>query len=418
MRRWDAVVVGAGPAGAATALLLARAGCAVLLLERARFPRDKPCSEYLSPETTRILERLGADVLNEIERAEHAKLYGMKVVAPDGTVMQGRFAANHGYPSPRPYGFALPRTTFDTILRAAAERAGAVVREQTAVEDLLYDRGAVGGVVARSGNGKRDTCRARVVVGADGLRSVVARRLGLRRSSMPRRLALSAHVADVAGVEEMGEMHIGETGYVGLGPIGGGVTTLALVVPLRAVRANGGGEAGGAGGGTSAVTSSRSSTASRACAGARLPIGWFGRCSSPARSPSGRGGWWWTAPCSWATPPISSTRSPARASTAPCAARSLRSRRSPRRSRARRGGGPVTRASLASYVRARRAAFAGKWVLERLIGLGVGWPTLANRVVGRLARRPLLADLLVGATGNFVPAGEVLAPGVLARLLW
>src|SRR2546429_8690104 len=57
--RWDVVVVGAGPAGATTALLLARAGASVLLMDRARFPRDKACSEYLSPATTEILERLG-----------------------------------------------------------------------------------------------------------------------------------------------------------------------------------------------------------------------------------------------------------------------------------------------------------------------------------------------------------------------
>ena len=57
-------------------------------------------------------------------------------------------------------------------------------------------------------------------------------------------------------------------------------------------------------------------------------------------------------------------------------------------------------------------------MLERLIGLGVGWPALADRVVERLARRPALADLLVGATGNFVPARRVLAPTVLAQLLF
>ena len=66
----------------------------------------------------------------------------------------------------------------------------------------------------------------------------------------------------------------------------------------------------------------------------------------------------------------------------------------------------------------RRREFAGKWALERLIGLGVGWPALTERVVRRLARRPDLADLLVGATGNFVPARRVLAAGFLARLLW
>jgi len=78
----------------------------------------------------------------------------------------------------------------------------------------------------------------------------------------------------------------------------------------------------------------------------------------------------------------------------------------------------TTGASLRAYARARRREFTGKWLLERLIALGVGWPALAERVVGRLARRPELADLLVRATGNCVPARSVLAPGVLARLLW
>src|SRR2546422_2966438 len=70
--RWDAIVVGAGPAGAATALLLSRGGARVLLLDRARFPRHKPCSEYLSPATTAILGRLDG-VLEAVERAPHAK---------------------------------------------------------------------------------------------------------------------------------------------------------------------------------------------------------------------------------------------------------------------------------------------------------------------------------------------------------
>src|SRR6266513_5340531 len=96
----DAVVVGAGPAGATTALLLARAGARVLVLDRARFPRDKPCSEYLSPETTRLLARLGSDVLEAVERAAPARLYGMKVVAPDGTTTCGRFAGAHGWLAP------------------------------------------------------------------------------------------------------------------------------------------------------------------------------------------------------------------------------------------------------------------------------------------------------------------------------
>src|SRR5438874_12390176 len=110
MRDAQIIVVGGGPAGSSASYYLARAGLDVLVLDRARFPRDKPCSEYLSPETTRLLARLGSDVLEAVERAAPARLYGMKVVAPDGTTICGRFAGAHGWLAPRPYSFALPRT--------------------------------------------------------------------------------------------------------------------------------------------------------------------------------------------------------------------------------------------------------------------------------------------------------------------
>src|SRR2546430_11537373 len=118
----------------------------------------------------------------------------MRVVATRGAAMCGRSRGG-----PRPYSFALPRTAFDTMLLTAARRAGAHVCEATTVENLVWEKGAVAGVVAHSWNGQRVTCHARVVVGADGLHSVVARRLGLVRSSPPRRVAVSAHVAGVAG---------------------------------------------------------------------------------------------------------------------------------------------------------------------------------------------------------------------------
>jgi geranylgeranyl reductase family protein len=413
MRRFDAVVVGAGPAGSATALLLARAGADVLLLDRARFPRDKPCSEYLSPETTRLLERLGADVLAEVEGAAHAKLYGMKVVAPDGREMYGSFTGQHGWASPRPYGFALPRTRFDAILRGAAERAGAVVREETAVEDLLYDRGAVGGVVARTGLGNRETYRSRVVVGADGLRSVVARRLGLRRDSPPRRIAFSAHVAGAAEVGAYGEMHISRLGYVGLGPIGDGVTTVALVLPRRALltphprrdyRTAFLNE-------LERFPKLRGRFTRARLVREVLVTGPFAQWSR--RSLADGGGAMLVGDAADFFDPFtgqgiySALRGAELAADALLAALAVEP-----------GSGPLPREALAPYARARRRAFAGKWVLERLIGFGVGWPALATRVIDRLARHPDLGDLVVGATGNFVPARAVLAPRTLARLLW
>ena len=408
-QRWDAVVVGAGPAGATTALLLARAGASVLLLDRARFPRDKACSEYLSPATTEILERLGADVLAAVEGAAHAKLYGMKVVAPCGTAMCGRFRGG-----PRPYSFALPRTTFDTILLAAAARAGAQVREATTVENLLWEGGAVAGVTARSCNGQRVTCNARTVVGADGLRSVVARRLGLVRSSPPRRVAFTAHVADVEGIDGVGELHVGERGYVGLGPVGGGITTVALVLPLATVRRE------GPSGGRDfrrrffAELEQFPGLAGRfdprRLVRDVLATGPFAQWSRTAVAPGG--GALLVGDAADFFDPFTGQgiHSALRGAelAAACVIPAL----------AQGVGAPIPASTLRPYVRARRQTFLGKWLLERLIGVGVGWPALTDRVVRRLARRPDLADLLVSATGNIVPARRVLRASVLAQFLW
>ncbi len=397
------------------ARLLARAGAEVLLLDRARFPRHKPCSEYLSPGTTAILKRLGGGVLDAVERASHAKVYGMKVVAPDGAAMCGRFAGA--------YSFALPRATFDTILLRAAERAGAVVREGVTVEDLVWDGAAVAGVVTRSGNGQRATGNARVVVGADGLRSVVARRLGLVRSSAPRRIAFAAHVGDVGGVDGVGELHVGDLGYVGLGPVGGGVTTVALVLPLRAVRASRIDYRAGLFAELERFPGLAGRFDPRRLVRDVLVAGPFAQWSRRAAADgvllvgdaadffdpfTGQGIY-------------AALRGAELAATCiiPALARGVRGRSDPGRKPGVPGGSsPLLLTDLVPYLRARRREFAGKWLLERLIGVGVGSPALTNRVVRRLARRPDLADLLVGATGNIVPARRVLAPSLLAQLLW
>jgi len=423
--RWDVVVVGAGPAGATTALLLARAGASVLLMDRARFPRDKACSEYLSPATTEILERLGGGILDAVEGAAHAKLYGMKVVAPCGATMCGRFRGG-----PRPYSFALPRTTFDTILISAAGRAGAVVREGVTVENLVWEKGAVAGVVARLGNRQPVTCNARIVVGADGLRSVVARRLGLIRSSPPRRVAFTAHVADVAGMDGVGELHVSKRGYVGLGPVGEGVTTVALVVPLAAVRRSRGegrdfrrdffaelerfpGLAG--------------RFDPRRLVRDVLATGPFAQWSRTAVAPGGGAVLVGDAADFFDPFTGQGIYSAMRGAelAAECLIPILTSCPPLRSGEGGRPEFPLSRRErgvggedLAPYDRVRRREFRGKWLLERLIGVGVGWPALTDRVVRRLAARPDLADLLVSATGNIVPARRVLAASVLVQFLW
>ena len=86
----DVLVVGAGPGGSATAALLAGAGFRVAAVDRDAFPRDKACSEYMSPETVHLLDRLG--VVPALEAAGAAPLHGTRVTAARGSCLHGRFA--------------------------------------------------------------------------------------------------------------------------------------------------------------------------------------------------------------------------------------------------------------------------------------------------------------------------------------
>jgi geranylgeranyl reductase family protein len=398
----DLLVVGAGPAGSAVAIRAARAGLRVRVLDRARFPREKACSEYMSPETLRQLDQLG--VLQTLDAAGGHPLAGTTVVGPDGARLTGRFA-RAGWAPFRPTGLSLPRRILDMTLVDAARAAGAEVHEGLAVEDLLYDRGAVAGVVARDGAGAPETFRARLVVGADGLRSIVARRLGVRHRGHPSRIAFVAHVAGVTGLGDCAEMHVGREGYVGLNPLGGGVTNVSLVVPRRLARAARGdanqffsdqlGTFPGVRGRVSAfglvrdvlVTGPFASRARRVTADGALLIGDAADFFDPF---TGEG-------------ICTALRTGAMAAEAAIGALAH--------------PGIARRRHLAGYVAARRNAFAGKWAVERLIGYGMFLPRLFDRAVGRLDRRGW-ADTFIGVTGDFVPAREVLNPRVLAGMLW
>ncbi|MEO5903845.1 MAG: FAD-dependent oxidoreductase, partial [Gemmatimonadaceae bacterium] len=134
MRDSRVIVVGGGPAGSSTAYFLANAGVQVTLLDRARFPRDKTCSEYMSPQASRILEAM--DVLTSIEASGAAQLSGMRVHAPNGSTIHGEFASDHGYQGHRDRGLAVRRTILDSILLDRAKSVGVEVLEGTRVTDV------------------------------------------------------------------------------------------------------------------------------------------------------------------------------------------------------------------------------------------------------------------------------------------
>jgi geranylgeranyl reductase family protein len=154
MERFDVLVVGAGPAGSATAIHLARGGARVLLADKARFPRDKPCGGGL---TGRALRRIPVDpepvVERDIDRFELRLRYGRS------------FAREHDRPLIR----MTQRRLLDAFLVEHAAAAGAVVRLGAPVASIALRSD---GVTARVG---RDPVEAGVLVGADGANGVVAR---------------------------------------------------------------------------------------------------------------------------------------------------------------------------------------------------------------------------------------------------
>jgi len=209
------VIAGAGPAGSATALLLARRGLRVLLVDRAEFPRDKPCGDCVSPGANRLLRGWG---LWDAVLARSPALIDGWAIRCGGHGFASRFPATDGA---RPRSVALPRRELDDVLRSAALDAGAVP-VLADVLDVLYDGRRVTGLLCRTSAGTT-TLRARLVIGADGLRSRVARRVGAAGPAGPlRKLSLTAHVRGVRPALVRGEMHVAPGLCIGIAPVGGG----------------------------------------------------------------------------------------------------------------------------------------------------------------------------------------------------
>ena len=390
----DVVVVGAGPAGAACALLLARAGFAVVLADKARFPRPKPCGEYTSPAVAPLLDRLG--LRQAVDAAGACWLRGMRLYAPDGSAWLVDYAAQGQR------ALAIPRATLDALLVEAAARAGARVIEGFRVEQLDRKGAAVVGVRGRVGS-TPTSLSARLVLGADGLHSAVARALGVGEAlPWPRRLGLVAHYEGLR-LDGCGEMYVGPHGYCGLAPVGDARVNVGIVMDLPCP-------------GDGLTTAARFEraladipAAARRLAGARRvsPVRGMGPLARRARRVCGPG-WLLVGDAAGFLDPFTgdgvyeALRGAELA--AAVAARGL-------------AAGDASDRALAPYARLRRQVFGAKRRLGWLLQLFVHQPALLAYALRRLETRPAQGQRLSAALGDFGEAAAALQLSYLCRVL-
>jgi geranylgeranyl reductase family protein len=389
----DAVVVGGGPAGAATATFLKQRGHDVLLLEEARFPRDKVCGEAISPEAWRLLSDMGAE--GAVRGLHPRPLSGMRLFAPDGTAFSGAYGVDRR-------GLSVRRSVFDGALLGVARAAGVEVREGVRVTGVVRDSGRVTGVRCE-GTRAEGRLEARLVVAADGRGSRVARQLGLlAEHPRLRRFAVRGHWAGMQGLGDEGEMHVGGGGYCGVAPLPDGEANVAFVLESRALR--------GAGGDLEAfyrAALGRWPRVAERLQGARLlaPPRAVGPLALVARRVSAPGALLVGDAAGFFDPFTGEGVTLALRSAelaAEVADRVLRGTRN---------------ADLREYDRRRDDATRDKFRLNRLILGIVDWPEMANAVAHKLKRRPALADRLVGIAGDFVAARTAFDLGFLYDFL-
>lgn len=182
----DAIVVGAGPAGSATAIHLARRGLNVALLEKATFPRDKICGDGLTPRVTKQLIRLGFDTTDSSlwHKNVGLRIYGGRIPA-----FEMPWPELADFPS---YGLVCKRAKFDELLARRAASEGATLHESTNVtEPILDDRsGRIVGVTTKDGR----EFRAPLVVAADGVSARLAVKMGIgKREDRPMGVAVRTY---------------------------------------------------------------------------------------------------------------------------------------------------------------------------------------------------------------------------------
>ena len=215
MEIFDVAIVGGGPAGSSCAAFCARGGLRTLVLERERFPREKVCGDCLNPSCWPVLQRLS--LAQRVRDLPHSKLDSVEFIAIGGRNVIVDL------PTGDDCELSVKRSLFDALLLKHARELGAHVREETTVTALAHDENWK---IKTAGG---ENFSARILIGADGRNSTVARLCNLLPPPARERVALQAHIALPQNFGRRVVLQFLPEGYSGQAPVNETELNLCLV---------------------------------------------------------------------------------------------------------------------------------------------------------------------------------------------
>jgi flavin-dependent dehydrogenase len=208
MQNFDVAIIGAGPAGCSSAITLAQLGYEVVLIDRAIFPREKLCGDFVNPINWPLLQQL--QVSEDVLGRRHAKITRFLISSADGARATSPLPAAGG----RQFGLGLRRYDLDHALLERAKSLAVAVREGSQVRKIGKD--SRGWILEIERCGERASLQAKILIGADGRNSQLARRLGLRPGRQSESVGFEIQLTQVPGVRGSVEIHQFAGGYAGL----------------------------------------------------------------------------------------------------------------------------------------------------------------------------------------------------------
>lgn len=223
---YDVIIIGAGPAGSTAAIKLAQSGHRVLMLEKSRFPREKLCGEFISPECLNIFDRLG--VRQRMFQAGARIIRRFNLFAPDGRSLEVPMewmADGHSH------AISLTRAMMDWILLERARELGVEVREGFHVSPRLARQGDLTVIEGNADGSTIEKFSALLVIDASGRNGVFSNQVQQLASRLKgsRLFGCKVHLRGVEGLHELGELFFFRDGYGGLTEVEGDRVNLCFL---------------------------------------------------------------------------------------------------------------------------------------------------------------------------------------------